>query len=90
MKRLIFDKELVGYISGNLSTEETQIIHKKAVLNGDSDLLLHVQIASLAYQEDLANELLGEDEFMHDSKISLDTPWAVAAKNFPLDNKSKG
>lgn len=89
MKRLISDKELVGYISGSLSSEETRKLHEKAVKNGESDLLLHLQMVSLSCNEELADELLGEDEFMRDSKVSEDYPWAIAAKQISLGDKSK-
>ena len=87
MKKLISDKELVGYISGQLSSEEIHILHEKVKMNDETDLLLHSQLAFLACNEELANELLGEDDFM---KNSIDEfPLVIAAKRFNPDNKAK-
>lgn len=63
MKKLISDKELVAYISGQLTTEQTRQLHAKAIANGESDLLLHVQLAALECDSQLADELLGKDDF---------------------------
>lgn len=46
-----------------MTTEQTRKLHAKAVANGDSDLLLHVQLAALECYSELADELLGEDDF---------------------------
>jgi hypothetical protein len=81
MKTLISDKELVAYISGQLSSEDTRKLHEKAAINGETDLLLHAQLASLACQEELADELLGEDDFMTDKKNSSNYHWTIAAKD---------
>ncbi len=89
MKRLISDKELVAYISGQLSSEEIRNLHAKTVRNGESDLLLHAQLASLACQEDLANELLGEDDFMRDCKSNEEYPWVIAAKDIHFGDKEE-
>lgn len=90
MKRLISDKELVAYISGQLSKEETRILHAKAVENHESDLLLHAQLASLACNEELADELLGEDDFMQENTKDIH-PLSVAAKDlsFAKEEESK-
>ena len=87
MKRLISDKELVAYISGQLSKEETRILHAKAVENHESDLLLHAQ---LACNEELADELLGEDDFMQEDTKDIH-PLSVAAKDlsFAKEEESK-
>lgn len=85
MKKLISDKELVAYIDGRLSKEEVCNLEAKAVENGETDLLLHVQLAALACSQELADELLGEDLFMQDeAKLS-----AFAAKDFPYGNKKE-
>ena len=56
-------------------------------MNDETDLLLHSQLAFLACNEELANELLGEDDFM---KNSIDEfPLVIAAKRFNPDNKAK-
>lgn len=87
MKKLISDRELVGYICDQLSSKEIRMLHEKAKMNGETDLLLHSQLASLACNEELANELLGEDDFM---KNSIDEfPFAMAAKRFNPDNNTK-
>ncbi len=87
MKKLILDNELIGYISGQLSSEDTRILHEKAKMNGETDLLFHAQLASLACNEELANELLGEDEFMKDSID--DFPFSMAAKQFNPDKNAE-
>lgn len=89
MKRLISDEELVAYVSGQLNGEETREIYRKAVENGETDILLHTQLAALACQENLANELLGEDDFVY-AEDAEDVPWfnnhyAVAAKSIYQD-----
>lgn len=81
MKRLISDRELVDYVSGQLSRQDTKILHEKAKANGETDLLLHVQLASLECQKAMANDLLGEDTFMKDEESQDLSQWAVAAKN---------
>lgn len=81
MKKLISDKELVAYIDGSLPKEDIRILHSKAVENGDADLLLHLQLATLACDEELTNDLLGEDEFMQDEESLHSTNLAMAAKN---------
>lgn len=87
MKKLISDKELVAYIDGRLSKEEVCNLEAKAVENGETDLLLHVQLAALACNQELADELLGEDFFMQDeAKLST---FALAAKDFPYCNKKE-
>ena len=89
MKKLISDKELIDYISAKLSSEDTRILYERAKINGETDLLYHVQMASLACHKDLADELLGEDEFLSDSIIVEDYPWPIAAKQIPIDKKNK-
>lgn len=89
MKKLISDKELIDYISARLSSKDTRILHERAKINGETDLLYHVQMASLACHKDLADELLGEDDFMSDSIFAEDYPLTIAAKQFPFDKKSK-
>ncbi len=69
MKTLISDKELLAYASGQCCKEETHKIHQKAINNGESDLLLHVQLATLACQEELADELLGVDDFIYENGL---------------------
>ena len=49
MKKLISDKELIDYISAKLSSEDTRILYERAKINGETDLLYHVQMASLAW-----------------------------------------
>ena len=92
MKRLISDEELVAYISGQLNGEETREIYRKAIENGETDMLLHAQLAALACQEDLANELLGEDDFVYAENagkvVLLNNNYAVAAKS-PFHDPSK-
>ena len=46
-------------------------------------------MASLECHKDLADELLGEDEFLSDSIIVEDYPWPIAAKQIPIDKKNK-
>ena len=45
MKRLISDKELVAYIDGQLSKEEVCSLKARALQNGETHLLLNVQLA---------------------------------------------
>lgn len=87
MKKLISDKELVAYIDGRLSKEEVCNLEAKAVENGETDLLLHVQLAALACNQELADELLGKDLFMQEEE-KLNT-FAIAAKDFPDGNKKE-
>ena len=86
MKRLISDKELVAYIDGRLTKEEVCSLKAKALENGETDLLLHVQLAALECDGEIADELLGKDFFMLDDD-HLSTI-AIAAKTFPfVENK---
>lgn len=87
MKKLISDKELVAYIDGQLSKEEVCSLKARALENGETDLLLHVQLAALACDEELADELLGKDFFMQDDEHQ--STIAIAAKSFSVDKFDK-
>lgn len=63
MKRLITDEELMAYVSAASSREETRALKKKAIDNGETGLLLYATLTNYAAHKDLADELLGIDEF---------------------------
>ena len=63
MKRIISDKELLSYVNGRMTTTDMQTLHKKAIDNHETDLLLHVTLANYESQKEYATELLGEDDF---------------------------
>ena len=63
MKRIISDKELLSYVNGRMTTADIQMLHKKAIDNSETDLLLHVILSNYESQKDYATELLGEDDF---------------------------
>lgn len=88
MKKLISDKELIRFTSGQLSQQETKEVYKKSLANGETDMLLHVQLASLELQKELADELLGEDDFMQDSEDNY-RQWQIAAKDYFQDKNNK-
>lgn len=93
MKTLISDQELLDYISGQLDKEETKELYRKAVLNGESDLLLNVDLANLATQEELADDLLGPDDFEVEENqtkfVSFpQSSFGIAAKS-PINLKPK-
>ena len=50
-------------------------------------MLLHVQLAALACDEELADELLGKDFFMQDDERQ--STIAIAAKSFSFDKKEE-
>ena len=87
MKRLISDKELVAYIDGQLTKEEVCSLKAKALENGEADLLLHVQLAALECDGELADDHLGKDFFMQDDD-HLSTI-AIAAKSFPFSKNKE-
>lgn len=104
MKKLISDKELAKYVSGQLTTEETKALYKKALENGDTDLLLHLELASLEMEEEDTDEessfpLHNEGEWMPLIKNILDekgakdkqadSRWAIAAKYPIIDKDNK-
>lgn len=97
----ISDIELTKYVSGQLSTEETKALYEKALENGETDLLLHIELASLEMEDEEMEDnsscqLDNEKEWMplieklldeQDAKDKqADTRWAIAAR-FPLKDK---
>lgn len=70
MKRLIADEELMAYVSSTMTREEMQDFKRKVMDSGESDLLLYTTLVNYASHRELADELLGEDDFMTDTPAS--------------------
>lgn len=62
MKRIISDRELLSYVNGRMTTDEMRELHKKAIMNGETDLLLHALLVNYESQKKYAAELLGIDD----------------------------
>lgn len=88
MKKLISDKELLEFATCQTSHEGNKELYAKAKLNKETDLLLHLQLATLACQSDLAEDLLGEDEFFLQKPIAWN-PMSMAAKNIEINSDNK-
>lgn len=63
MKRIISDRELLSYVNGRMTTAEMRELHKKAIQNDETDLLLHALLVNYESQKEYAAELLGIDDF---------------------------
>lgn len=70
MKKLIADEELMAYVSSTMTRDEARNLRQKAINNGESDLLLYATLVNYASHRELADELLGEDDFMVDTQTS--------------------
>lgn len=83
MKQLIKDVELVSFLEGKMTHEEEKSLKHRLEINGELDLLYHLQLSWEKGMEEYANSLIGEDDFECD--ISEDIPnkgnYAMAAKN---------
>lgn len=86
MKRLITDEELMAYVSAASSREETQALKRKAIDNGETDLLLYATLANYAAHKDLADELLGIDDFEVENP-RMETPFANYRHCIAADKK---
>lgn len=63
MRKIISDRELLAYVNGRMTTAEMRELHKKAIQNGETDLLLHALLVNYESQKEYAAELLGIDDF---------------------------
>jgi len=90
MKHLIKDAELVSYLEGNLTKDEVKSLKKRIEENGELDMLYHLQLSYNEGMKDYANSLLGEDDFMADTKPtgikSTETYRIAADKIIPKKN----
>lgn len=74
MKHLIKDVELVAYLEDMLNKTEIKQLKNKLRVNGELELLYHLQMAYDEGMQSYANELLGEDDFViPNSQIPLNS-----------------
>lgn len=66
MKYLITDYELLDYISGAMSPEDRMKLEEKALRTGQSDLLLHAELADYAATENCYFDGINEDVSVSD------------------------
>lgn len=71
MKRIISDRELLSYVNGRMTTDEMRELHKKAIQNGETDLLLHALLVNYESQKEYAAELLGIDDEESDTIVRM-------------------
>lgn len=71
MKRIISDRELLSYVNGRMTTDEMRELHKKAIQNCETDLLLHALLVNYESQKEYAAELLGIDDEESDTIVRM-------------------
>lgn len=83
MKQLIKDVELVSFLEGKMTNEEEKSLKHRLEMNGELDLLYHLQLSWEKSMEDYTDSLIGEDNFECDisEDISNNGNYAIAAKN---------
>lgn len=83
MKQLIKDVELVSFLEGKMTHEEEKSLKYRLEMNGELDLLYHLQLSWEKGMEVYASNLIGEDDFECDinEDISNSGSYATAAKN---------
>lgn len=81
MKHLIKDIELMDYLEERLSKTEKAVLKKRLAENGELDVLYHLQLVYEKGCEAMAEQLIGEDDFMasFDRTESLNTLPRIAA-----------
>lgn len=82
MKHIIRDEELMDYLDGNLSANETADLKKRLVDNGEKSLLYHLRLAQKAMIEALDTE-------EEDSRDSISSQ-AVVAREIPINFNRNG
>ena len=68
MKHLITDQELIAYMEGDLSSEAEHQLIEKARENGELGLLARLLLMAEENQQDMANTLLGDDDFINEDE----------------------
>lgn len=71
MTHLITDKELLDYVSGNMTPEIRKQFELRALQTGQSDLLLYALLADEAATSSSTDDIIGDDSFdINGDKIS--------------------
>lgn len=83
MKQLIKDVELVSFLEGKMTRDEEKALKLRLKMNGELDLLYHLQLSWEKGMEDYANSLIGDDNFEVDLSEGIfeNDKYVTAAKN---------
>lgn len=63
MTHLITDKDLLDYVSGNMTPEIRMRFERRAAQTGQSDLLLYALLADEAATGSSTDDIIGDDSF---------------------------